>query len=97
MKDHSYDTLKFVREGLDSTEFICVYFVTPKDYMEDSFVKTWLLHTESEMISFYSYMHGDVPALNKAHKSRNSKVNPDSISQRETKKILESSLVKFMV
>jgi hypothetical protein len=97
MKDHAYDTLKFVRKGLDSDEHLCVYFVTPKDYMEDSFVKTWLLHTESEMISFYSYMHGDVPALNKAHKSRNSNVNPDSISQKETKKILESSLLKFIL
>jgi hypothetical protein len=75
---------------------ICVYIVTPKKFMEENFIKTWLLDTESQMISYYSYMHNVVPQLNLAHRSNQSNTKPDSISQKETKRILESSLEKFI-
>ena len=68
----------------------------PKKFMEETMIKTWLLQSESEMITNYSYMHGDVPEYNKAHKSKSSNKNPNSVSQIETRKIIENSLVRFV-
>jgi hypothetical protein len=96
MKSHSYEMIKSKQKTLDADEIICVYIVTPKRFMEENFIKTWLLDTESQLISFYSYMHNIVPQMNLAHKSRESNKKLDSISQKETKRILESSLEKFV-
>lgn len=96
MKSHSHGMIKSKHKTLGVDEMICVYIVTPKKFMEENFIKTWLLDTESQMISYYSYMHNVVPQLNLAHRSNQSNTKPDSISQKETKRILESSLEKFI-
>ena len=96
MKSHSSDKVKTIRKGLKTNEIVCVYIITPKKFMEDTMIKTWLLQSESEIITNYSYMHGDVPEYNKAHKSKSSNKNPNSVSQIETRKIMENSLVRFM-
>jgi hypothetical protein len=96
MKSHSSDKIKTIKKSLKANEIVCVYIITPKKFMEDTMIKTWLLQSESEIITNYSYMHGDVPEYNKAHKSKSSNKNPNSVSQIETRKIMENSLVRFI-
>ena len=96
MKSHSSDKIKKIKKHIGPNELVCVYLITPKKFMEETMIKTWLLQSESEMITNYSYMHGDVPEYNKAHKSKSSNKNPNSISQIETRKIMENSLVRFI-
>jgi hypothetical protein len=96
MKNHSSNKIKNIKKGLKPNELVCVYIITPKKFMEETMIKTWLLQSESEMITNYSYIHGDVPEHNKAHKSKSSNKNSNSVSQIETRKIMENSLVRFI-
>jgi hypothetical protein len=96
MKEHSsIGKIKLIKENMNSSGVLCVYIIKPKNNMDSNQVKQWLFASESELISCYGLIFGDVPIYNYAHQSNRTSIKEDSYSQQQIRKIKETCLDNF--
>jgi hypothetical protein len=96
MKTHvAKDKIKLIRENMNPDHVLCVYIITPKKYMDEKTLKSWLLSSESELIGNYSLIFGDAPKYNFAHQTNKSLTKENSYSQLKVEQIKQNSIEKF--
>jgi len=93
MKDHAAkDKIKLIKENMSASDVLCVCIITPKEYMDTTTLKQWLLASESELISCYGLIFGNAPQYNFAHQSNRTSIKENSYSQKAVKELKQTNL-----